>query len=93
MHSTAMHSLVIVYFTLSPYNTKKINFIPGISLLFFHYAKTLTYLIMINDNILLVYLEAYMTRTKKKDEFITRSKQYFVLGWDEISALMVYGCT
>ena len=39
--------------------------------------------IMINDNILLVYVEAHMTRTSKKDEFITRRKQYFVLEYDK----------
>jgi len=48
---------------------------------------------MIKDNKLLVYVEAHMTRTNKKYEFITRSKQYFVFGCDEISALMVSGCT
>ena len=46
------------------------------------------YVIVIKDNILLVYVEAHMTRTSKKDEFITRRKQYVVLGRDEVSALM-----
>ena len=47
------------------------------------------YVIMINDNILLVYREAHVTRTSKKGEFMTRRKQYVVLGCDDVSALMV----
>ena len=58
-----------------------------------HNAKTFMYVIVINDNILLVYMEGHMTRTSKKDEFVTRGKQYVVLGCDEVSALMISLCT
>ena len=44
------------------------------------------YVTVIKDNILLGYVEANMTRTSKKDEFIARRKEYVVLGCDEVSA-------
>ena len=39
-----------------------------LTMLFCHNAKTFMYVIVINDNILLVYMEGHMTRTSKKDD-------------------------
>ena len=60
MNGIAMQSVVLFYLMCSPYNTNKENFFIFDSGLFL-YAKTFFYVMMLQNNLMLVYIEANMT--------------------------------
>ena len=55
-----MQSVVVFYLMCSPYNTNKEN-VFYIWLRLFLYAKTFFYVMMLQNNLMLVYIEANMT--------------------------------